>query len=1066
MTRQTPATDGWSSDVFGPKGDGAGAARADLVAIFDTIDLPVVVVGHELTVSCFNRAAAAALGLTPSHIGQSPRDVRVLTDVSDLEKLCARVIADGAPCRREVRHGGGWFLLRLAPYPGSDHRIGGAVLTLTNVTAFRASIEQAIYEREYTKAILNTVIAPLVVLDADLRVQTANRSFYEMFRVSRDETQGVPLSNLRNHAWDTPWLWVLLKETLSDNKEFKPLEVEHDFPAIGRRTLWLDARRLSRDSTSLILLALQDITDRKRAEDALRESEERYRTLFNTMDEGFCTIEVLFDDNQNPVDYRFLEVNGAFEKQTGIKDARGRLMRQIAPHHEQHWFDIYGKIALTGESMRFENPAKELHRWYDVYAFRVGLPAQRQVAILFNDITERRQAEQEVRRQRGQLATFLETAALCLHRIGPDGTILWANEAELETLGYAREEYFGHHIAEFHVDQDVIADILTRLNHGEKLHEYEARLRCKDGSIKTVLVDSSVLREEGRFLHTQCFTRDITDRKRAEEALREQTERLRLLWEAAAVLLTADAPDAMLRGLLAKIGSHLGVDTYFNYMVNDAGDALRLASCEGIPVETARTITRLEFGQSICGTVALHRQPIVATYIQQTDDPKAQVVKSFGIRAYACNPLVSENLLLGTLSFASRSRDEFTSDELTFLKTICHYVTLAYERLRLLNQLREADQRKDEFLATLAHELRNPLAPVLNAVQVLRLKGSDQPEVRWSRDVIERQVEHMTRLIDDLLDISRITRNKLELRKQRIELAEVIHGAVESSRPAIEQYGHELTVTLPPDPAYLNGDLVRLAQVFLNLLSNAAKYTERGGRIWLNAERQGSDVVVRVKDTGVGIPAEKLPRLFEMFFQVDRSLERSQGGLGIGLSLVRRLVELHGGRVEARSEGAGKGSEFIVRLPILVEKPTATHEPTRNGVKEATTARRILVVDDKRDSADSLAMLLRLTGNEAYTAYDGVEGVEAAERFRPELVLLDIGMPRLNGYDACRRIREQPWGKTIVLVALTGWGQEEDRRRTVEAGFDAHMVKPVDPTALMKLLASQPQAPECQLTNP
>jgi signal transduction histidine kinase len=452
--------------------------------------------------------------------------------------------------------------------------------------------------------------------------------------------------------------------------------------------------------------------------------------------------------------------------------------------------------------------------------------------------------------------------------------------------------------------------------------------------------------------------------------------------------------------------------------------------------------------------VALHRRPIVATHIQQSDDPKVQLVKSFGLRAYACNPLLAGDRLLGTLSFASHTRDEFDPDEVAFMETVCHYATVAYERLRLVNELKEADRRKDEFLATLAHELRNPLAPVRNAVQVLRLKGPDDPELRWGRDVIDRQVEHLTRLIDDLMDISRITRNKLELRKQRVELAEVITGAVESSRPAVEQCGHELTVTLPPQPIYLNGDLVRLAQVFQNLLTNAVKYTERGGQIWLTAERQGGDAVVRVKDTGVGIPGEKLPRLFEMFFQVDRTLERSQGGLGIGLSLVRRLVELHGGRVDARSEGVGKGSEFIVRLPVLVEKsiPPQSQEPGGNG-RTKTTARRILVVDDNRDSADSLAMLLRLTGHEVHAAYDGVEGVEAAERVRPEVVLLDIGMPGLNGYDACRRIRGQEWGKDVMLIATTGWGQDEDRRRTGEAGFDAHLVKPVDPQALMRLLA-------------
>jgi CheY-like chemotaxis protein/two-component sensor histidine kinase len=337
-------------------------------------------------------------------------------------------------------------------------------------------------------------------------------------------------------------------------------------------------------------------------------------------------------------------------------------------------------------------------------------------------------------------------------------------------------------------------------------------------------------------------------------------------------------------------------------------------------------------------------------------------------------------------------------------------------------------------------------------VQVLRVKGPDEPDLRWARDVIQRQVEHLTRLIDDLMDVSRITRDKLDLRKQRVELTDVIRGAVESSRPAIEQGGHELTVTLPSRPVHLDGDLVRLAQVFLNLLNNAAKYTERGGRIWLDAEASDGEVVVRVKDTGVGIPPDKLPRLFQMFFQVDRSLDRAQGGLGIGLALVRRLVELHGGRVEARSEGAGKGSEFVVHLPILAETAADPAAEPDGATAAADVAWRILVVDDNRDSADSLAMLLRLRGNEVETAYDGAEGVQAAQRFRPHVALLDIGMPRLNGEEACRRIRAEAWGQGMFIVALTGWGQDEDRRRSAEAGFDEHLVKPLDFSALVSIL--------------
>ncbi len=374
------------------------------------------------------------------------------------------------------------------------------------------------------------------------------------------------------------------------------------------------------------------------------------------------------------------------------------------------------------------------------------------------------------------------------------------------------------------------------------------------------------------------------------------------------------------------------------------------------------------------------------------------------------------------------------------------------EMYDLLIELKEGDHRKDEFLATLAHELRGPLAPLRNMLEIMKRADGDSELRQQARDTIERQFGQMVRLVDDLLDVSRITRNKLELRKERVELASVIHQSVEACRPMAESANHQLNVTLPQQPIYLHADPVRLAQVFSNLLNNACKYTEPGGRIWLTAERQGSDVAVQVRDTGTGIPPDKLGCIFEMFAQVDRSLERSQGGLGIGLTLVKRLVEMHDGSVEATSEGQGRGSEFVVRLPVLIERPTVkTTEPTADRL--TTTARRILVVDDNTDSAASLAMLLKMTGNETVTAHDGLEAVAAAEKFRPDVVLLDIGLPKLNGYAAAVRIREQPWGKDIVLVALTGWGQDEDRRKSKEAGLDHHMVKPVDYAALMRLLA-------------
>jgi signal transduction histidine kinase/ActR/RegA family two-component response regulator len=507
----------------------------------------------------------------------------------------------------------------------------------------------------------------------------------------------------------------------------------------------------------------------------------------------------------------------------------------------------------------------------------------------------------------------------------------------------------------------------------------------------------------------------------------------------------------MIRGLFERIAGHFGLDAYFNFTVDGSGEVLLLASCSGIPPEAANSIRRLHFGQAVCGTVAATREPITATHIQDSSDPLVQYIKRFGLRAYACNPLIAGDRLLGTLSFASRSRDWFDPDELEFLRTICRYVTSAYDRIRLIRELREADRKKDDFIALLAHELRNPLAPIRNGLQVVRL-SNDFTVRRDAQAMMDRQLAHMVRLIDDLLDVSRINRNKMELRRTRLSLSEVVASAVETARPVIDAEGHELTVSLPGGAIYLHADLTRLAQVFSNLLTNSAKYTPKGGRIWLAAERSAVGVTVTVHDNGIGIPAGALPTIFDMFSQVDRPVERSAGGLGIGLALVKGLVEMHGGSVSVASEGEGKGSTFTVALPVLECLP----DPVGVMQERETVGRRrqrVLVVDDNRDGADSLAMMLGLLGHEVETAYDGLEAVTVAERFQPGIILMDVGMPRLNGLDATRQIRAQSWGTGIKIIALTGWGQEGDRDRSRAAGCNGHLVKPIDAADLEKVLA-------------
>ena len=374
------------------------------------------------------------------------------------------------------------------------------------------------------------------------------------------------------------------------------------------------------------------------------------------------------------------------------------------------------------------------------------------------------------------------------------------------------------------------------------------------------------------------------------------------------------------------------------------------------------------------------------------------------------------------------------------------------DRKRAEDALKDADRRKNEFMAMLAHELRNPLAPILNGLQIIGTAGDDAAAIEKARDMMERQVGQMVRLIDDLLDVSRITMGKIELRKERMDLSAAIQDALDTSRLLIEGSSQKLHVSIPPGPIAVNADRARMAQVFSNLLNNASKYTPPGGSIELHVERQGSDVVVSVKDNGVGIPADMLPRIFEMFTQVDPTSDSSHGGLGIGLSLVKGLVEMHKGSVNVRSGGRGQGSEFEVRLPLAL-KPVWSTASAGAEPLPPTTRFRILVVDDNVDSAVSLGMMLKIMGHEPRIAHDGHEAVDAAAEFEPEVLLLDIGLPKLNGYEVCRKVRETAAGKDAVVIALSGWGQEDDKARSREAGFNYHMVKPVDPAALGKFLA-------------
>ncbi|WP_084267869.1 hybrid sensor histidine kinase/response regulator [Azohydromonas lata] len=486
----------------------------------------------------------------------------------------------------------------------------------------------------------------------------------------------------------------------------------------------------------------------------------KYQTLFESIDEGFCVVEVLFDDDARPADYRFLEVNPSFERQTGLINAVGQHMRDLAPDHEEHWFELYGEVARSGRPIRFERQAEALGRWYDVYAFRVGEPAQHLVAILFHDVSERKRIER---------------------------------------------------------------------------------------------------------------------------------------------------------------------------------------------------------------------------------------------------------------------------------------------------QLQEADRRKDEFLAILAHELRNPLAPLRNGLEILKVAKGDAAMVERMRLIMERQVDHMVALVDDLMDVSRISRGLVSMQRRRLDLASIVRHAIEAAEPTLRQREHELVVHLPADEVHVDADAARMAQALANLLVNAAKYTDPGGRVSLSVKKDEREAVICVSDNGIGIEAEMLERVFELFTQAEPGRRLAQGGLGIGLALVKHIVSMHDGSVQAHSAGLGNGSELTVRLPLAAKTPDEAAAQTLQEV-EPTLRRRVLVADDNSDVAQSMGTLLQLLGHEVHVVYGGEQAVEAVQQMSPEIVLLDLGMPRMDGIAAAQRIRALPSASSVTLVAVTGWGQEGDRCATRAAGFDHHLVKPIRLEALRQIM--------------
>ena len=597
-----------------------------------------------------------------------------------------------------------------------------------------------------------------------------------------------------------------------------------------------------------------------------------------------------------------------------------------------------------------------------------------------------------------------------------DGVITSWNRGAERLFGWRADQALAKHIfiivpPELYPQERAF---LERVRNGEHIEQIDVERVRKDGSrVHVSITISPVYDRHGNIIGASTTSRDITARRAFEEQLREQRDVLQLAMRTATM-------GAWTRDLIADtVWWSPELAEIFGFETDDTNYSRERLFARVKPEDGERLARTIE------QALREHKDYAVEFEFQQEKTGEWRWMEA-------------------------RGRAEYTADgRPARLYGLAIDIT---ERRRSVEALQEADRRKDEFLATLAHELRNPLAPISSGLHILRT-AKDSSQTSTALEIMDRQVGQMVRLVDDLLDVARITTGKVEVRAEPIDLAAAINDAVETSQPTFDKNGQRFIVNRPSQPIYVHADRTRLAQVFSNLLNNSAKFSEPGQEITLTVEQDGGNAIVHVRDAGIGIHPEMLPRVFEMFRQADRTGGRSRGGLGIGLSLVRRIIEMHGGTVTAQSEGVGRGSEFIVRLPAIdASRVEVDHRSLQaNG---QPPRRKILVVDDNADAAESLAALLRISGHDTRMAHDGHAAVETAEQFHPDVVFLDIGMPILDGHETAKLIRQQPWGKDMVLVALTGWGQSEDRRRSKDAGFNHHLVKPADPAVVEQLLAS------------
>lgn len=934
-------------------------------------------------------------------------------------------------------------------------------------------------QREWFEVTLSSIGDAVIATDAQGRITFLNPVAETLTGWRQAEAQGQPLQSV----------FRIVNE---DTRQ--PLENPIDRVRSTGRVVGLanHTALISRDGTEVgiddsaapirdpqgrvtgVVMVFHDVSRRRAAERALRASEERLRAVFAQAAVGIAVTSL--DGRIQEANEKFCTILGyslaELREQTALQLTHADDLDLTRAEIQRVVAGLVQSYALEKRYIRKDGSVVWSNTTVTVLRRESGEAAQ--LIGIIEDISDRKQAD-EVRSRLAAVVEFSDDAIITKTL---DGIISTWNPGAQRLFGYSQEEMIGKPVTVLipsdHIDEE--PSILARLRRGERIDHYETVRKRKDGSLVDVSLSVSPIKDSsGRIFGASKIARDITRQKRADAALREETRVLELLDATGRSIASQLDVQAVLQTVTDTATQVTGANfgAFFYNFVNDKGESYRLYTLSGAPREAfekfglprSTPVFRPTFlGEGVVRSGDITKDPRYGTMQPHQGIPEGHLP----VRSYLAVPVVSRSgEVIGGLFFGHSQTDVFTERSERLALGVAAQAAIAFDNARLYEAsqreiaqreraevaLREMDQRKDEFLATLAHELRNPLAPIRQAAMISKAPAASEAQKRWSHDVISRQVHHMSLLLDDLLDISRITRGTLELRTEMTELAAVIDAAVETARPTIDAKRHTFSMEMPPETVRFAGDPLRLAQVLSNLLTNAAKYTDPGGSIRLRALADAEVVTITVTDTGIGISSEALVRLFTMFSQVKATRDRSEGGLGIGLALAKGLVELHGGSIEGRSGGLGCGSEFVVRLPRRTIMPRKGKPPTELTGRK-TVKRRVLIADDNRDAAESLAVLLRIEGHEVTVVHDGQEALATFHSLIPEVALLDIGMPELNGYEVARQVRQGSLGRAVTLIAVTGWGQEADKARALAAGFNHHFTKPIEPERLMDLLSS------------